>query len=171
MLATPQEVIHRAGVAMRPEYEDVSPMDDCAGFYAYRRYPASTELAKIVTDDGRSAVRCYMSFAVHPPAEGSHVSRVEIRTWLAGRWNPNRPIASNASVRDPYEPWTGHPDAPTPQSALILARTPKPIHLDETDVQGLIYDSQEDAFFDGDGNVVTPVQILDETAALSLSQV
>ena len=156
---------------MRPEYEDVSPMDDCAGFYAYRRYPASTELAKIVTDDGRSAVRCYMSFAVHPPAEGSHVSRVEIRTWLAGRWNPNRPIASNASVRDPYEPWTGHPDAPTPQSALILARTPKPIHLDETDVQGLIYDSQEDAFFDGDGNVVTPVQILDETAALSLSQV
>src|SRR5713101_5767876 len=66
-LTTAEDVVRRAGVAEVPEYEDVSPMSDCAGFYAFRRYPAETKLAQIVTADGRPAVRCYLRFVVLPP--------------------------------------------------------------------------------------------------------
>ncbi len=134
-------------------------MSDSAGFYAYRCYPASTELAKVVTKDGRPAVRCYLSFVVAAAREGSTVSRLQLRVWLARRWRPNRVFASHG---DPYEISSGDPDAPTTQSAALLARTRKPVDLDSSDAEGYIYDHREDVFLDGDGKVVTAAQILEQ---------
>jgi hypothetical protein len=161
-LTTPDAVIHRAGVKKLPEYEDVSPMADCAGFYAFRSYPASTELARIVTSDGRPAVRCYLRFVVASPAKGSHVSRIALEAWFSRRWRTGRVLASTGN---PDEPPPGHPDAPTPRSSVILARARKPVDLDTIDMPRFIYDNQEDAFIDEDGRVVTPHEILDELYA------
>jgi len=36
-LATAQDLIHRASVGALPEYEDVAPITDGIGFYAFRR--------------------------------------------------------------------------------------------------------------------------------------
>lgn len=157
MLATPDDVIRRAGVERLPEYEDVAPMTDSAGFYAFRRYPAGTELAQIVTPDGRPAVRCYLRFVVLPSTHGSTVSRINVEAWFARRWRPDRIFASG---HDPYE-FAGSPDGPSPQSAAILARARKPIDLDRDDVGEFLYDHREDTFLDEDGNVVTPVHILE----------
>src|SRR5713226_7768397 len=99
-LATPQEVIHRANLSEHVEYEDVSPMTDSAGFYTYRRYPPATDLARVVTKDGRPAVRCYLAFIVLPPRDDGTVSRVLLKAWLARRWRPGRVFASHG---DPYE--------------------------------------------------------------------
>jgi hypothetical protein len=74
-LASPYDVILRAGLSGRPECEDVSPMLDSAGFYTFRRYPPSSDLARVITRDGRPAVRCYLAFIVQPPKGGSTVSR------------------------------------------------------------------------------------------------
>jgi hypothetical protein len=124
VLTTPDQVIHRAAIEARPEYEDIGPMTDGPGFYAFRRYPTASNLAGIVTVDGRPAVRCYLSFAIAPPAEGSHISRVDVRAWMARRWRPSMVISSSG---DPYAPPEGHPDGPTAISAAILARAHKPI--------------------------------------------
>jgi hypothetical protein len=159
MLTTPQEVIQRAGVLMRPEYEDVSLITDAPGFYAYRPYPAGGELAQIVTNDGRPAVRCYLAFILLAPTEGSHVRRVVLKARLWRRWWTEGVFSSSGDAY-PFEP--RQLDAPTQQSAAILARTRKPINLDETDVAGLIYDNREDVFIDGDGRKVTPLQMLEE---------
>lgn len=134
-------------------------MSDCAGFYAFRRYPPNTELAQIVTTDGRAAVRCYLAFIVSAPTQGSHISRVELKAWFARRWQPGKVFSSN---EDANKPPPGHPDAPNPQSAVRLSKARKPIDLDSGDVEGFIYDSQEDIFIDADGKAVTPVQMLDE---------
>ena len=131
-------------------------MSDCAGFYAYRRYPADTDLAALVTNDGRPAVRCYLRFVVERPVQGSHVSPVGLKAWFGARWRPSTVLFSGG---DPDQP--GHPDAPTSHSATILNRTQRPIDLDETDVEGFIYDNQEDVFLDGDGCKVTAVQMLE----------
>ena len=156
ILAAPEDVIRRADVRSHPEYEDISPMSNCAGFFAYRRYPAETELAQLVSNDGRPAVRCYLRFVVGKPAQGSHISRVELQAWLGRRWQPSRVLYGG---EDPSQP--GHPDAPTSHSATILNRTQRPIDLDETDFEGFIYDNQEDVFLDEDGRKVTAVQILE----------
>lgn len=158
MLATPDDVIRRAGVQRLPEYEDVASMTDSAGFYAFRRYPAGTELARIVTADGRPAVRCCLRFVVLPPTKASTVSRVNVETWFTRRWRPDRIFSSG---HDPYEP-AGSPDGPSPQSAAILARTRKPIDLDRDDIGEFLYDHREDTFLDEDGNVVTPIHILED---------
>lgn len=157
-LTTPGEVIRRAGIEQLPEYEDVAPMTDCAGFYALRRYPAATELAQIVTGDGRPAVRCYLRFVVLPPSQGSTVSRIDVEAWFARRWKPDQVFSSGP---DPYDP-AGSPDAPSPLSVATLARVRKPIDLDRHDVGEFLYDHREDAFLDEDGNVVTPLQILED---------
>jgi len=57
---TAQDVLNRAGLAGHSEYEDVALMTDSAGFYCFRRYSPTSPLAKIVTADGRPAVRCYL---------------------------------------------------------------------------------------------------------------
>ncbi len=158
-LTTPEAIIHRAGVRTLPEYEDLSSITDGAGFYTFRRYPANSELAKVVTNDGRPAVRCYLAFIVDEPARGSHISRVQLKAWLARRWVRGRIFTTG---RDPYAPQSGDPDAPSQQSALLLAGTRKPIDLDSTDARGYIYDGREDAFLGEDGKVVTPAQILEE---------
>ncbi len=134
-------------------------MLDCAGFYAFRRYPASTQLAEIVTKDGRPAVRCYLAFIVLAPAKGSTVSRVELKAWFLRRWTSGRIFSTRP---EDFQPSPGDPNAPSAQSAAILARTRKPIDLDAMDAGGFIYDHREDAFLDGDGNAVTPIQMLDE---------
>lgn len=158
MLTAPDDVIRRAGVKRLPDYEDVSPMTDCAGFYAYRRYPADSRLARIVTGDGRPAVRCYLRFVVLPPSQGGTVSHIDVQAWFARRWRPGRVFSSRP---DPYDPGDS-PDAPSPQSLAILARVRKPIDLDRHDVGEFLYDPREDAFLDEDGNVVTPGQILED---------
>src|SRR5215472_5770409 len=107
----PEDVIRRAGVRSHPEYEDISPMSDCAGFYAYRRYPTGTELAQLVSNDGKPAVRCYLRFVVAEPAQGSHTSRVQLKAWLGRRWEPMRVLYDGG---DPSRP--GQPEAPTSQS-------------------------------------------------------
>lgn len=122
--------------------------------YTFRRYPITTSLADIVTEDGRPAVRCYLALIVDAPAPGSHVSTVLLKAWFALRWRFLREFATE-------EPEPGNPDAPSPQSAVLLARTRIPVGLDPEDAEGFIYDSREDAFFDPDGRVVTPAQILD----------
>ena len=66
-LKTAEDVIARAGVRTLPEYENIAPMLDSAGFYAYRRYPANCALANILTNDGRPAVRCYLRSSLCPP--------------------------------------------------------------------------------------------------------
>jgi hypothetical protein len=159
MLATPQDVIHRAGILSAPQYEDVLPIDEGVGFYAFRRYPPNTELARIVTSDGRPAVRCYLAFMVYAPTEGGQISRVELRARLAPRWWSDWWFMSRR--RSDTAP-AGHPDAPSPASAGIFARTRRPIDLDQTDAGGLIYDHQEDTFLDENGNAVTPVEVLDQ---------
>ena len=102
-------------------------------------------------------MRCYLALVVPPPGEGSTVSHLDVRAWLSRRWHPGRTWSSHG---DPYVPRPGDPDAPTAQSAAILAKARKPIDLDVSDAEGLIYDHREDSFIDGDGNTVTPVQIL-----------
>ena len=159
VLTTPEAVIHRAGVTAHPEYEDVSPMTDCAGFYAFRRYPSGTELADVLTNDGRPAVRCYLAFIVDAPSKGSHISRVLLKAWLARRWTRGRVFTTG---QDPYQAKPRDPDAPTEDSARLLARARTPIDLDSTDGKGYIYDSQEGTFFDEDGHPATPVRILEE---------
>jgi hypothetical protein len=158
MLSTPQEVIHRAGVMMHPEYEGVSPMSDCAGFYAFRRYPEGTELARLVTNDGRPAVRCYLRFVVVAPSEGRHVSRVELQAWCRRRLLPDGLFPSRF---DPFD-GLGQPDALTSDSAIAFARIRKPRDLEEDDTEGFIYDNQEAKFFDRDGRETTPLRMLDE---------
>jgi hypothetical protein len=162
-LTTPEAVIHRAGLAAHPEYEDVSPMADCAGFYAFRPYPPTTELARIVTSDGRPAVRCYLRFVVACPAPGSHISRINLRAWFSRRWRPGGRII--ASTGNPDDAQAGHPDVPSPQSRVVLARARKPVDLDEIDMPDFIYDNREDAFLDGQGRAVTPRAILEELYA------
>ena len=168
LLATPQDVIRRANLSEHPEYEDVSPFLDSAGFYTFRRYPSTTDLARVVTKDGRPAVRCYLAFIILPPRDDGTVSRVLLKAWFSRRWRPGRVFASHG---DPYEPPPNHPDAPTADSAVILARTRAPLDLNNTDVGSILaegrveldftYDHLEDVFLDGDGNRVTPAQILD----------
>ena len=155
MLTTPEAVINRASVMTFPEYEDVLPMGDCAGFYTFRRYPAGTQLAKIVTKDGRPAVRCYLAFIVAAPATGSNVSRLELKAWFFPRWRAERLLAGPAAAAE-------GPDGPSPQSSVLFARVRRPIDLDPEDMPGFIYDSQEDAFMDADGNAVSPHQILEQ---------
>jgi len=161
MLTTPQAVMDRAGIAAHPEYEDVSPITDAAGFYTFRRYPAGTELSQILTKDGRPAVRCYLAFIVDAPARGDHISRVQLAAWFARRWTRGRVFASSRNP-DPYQPNPEDPNAPSEPSALLLMRTRKPIDLDSTDGKGYIYDSRDDAFLDTDGRVVSPIEILEE---------
>ncbi len=158
MLTTPDDVIRRAGVGRLPDYEDVSPMTDCAGFYAYRRYPANTMLDQIITEDGRPAVRCYLRLVVRPPSQGSMVSQIDVQVWFARRWRPGREFSSRPDPNDPGD----SPDAPSPQSLATLARARKPIDLDSHDVGEFLYDHREDVFLDEDGKVVTPTQILED---------
>ncbi len=157
-LDTPQAVINRAGVAVLPEYEDVSPMDDCAGFYAYRRYPPDTPLAQIDTASGSVGVRCYLRFVVGPPVSGSHIRRIDLRAWFSRRWKTGRVLASPGN---PDDAMAGHPEAPTPQSRVLLAKASKPVDLDAMDMPPFIYDQREDAFCDEDRTAVTPPPILD----------
>ena len=150
----------RAGVAARPEYEEVSPILDAPGFYAFRRYPAGTELASILTSDGRPAVRCYLAFIVMPPRAGSKVSQVILKAWFARRWLTGQPMGR------PDTATFGHPDAPSPASTIVLAKTTKPLDLDsEDDMPGFIYDNAEDVFLDDDGTVLQPHQMLEEMYA------
>ncbi len=158
ILTTPDDVIRRAGVEQLPDYEDIAPMADCAGFYAYRRYPADSKLARIVTEDGRPAVRCYLRFVVLQPSQGSTVSHIDVQAWFERRWRSGRVFSSGP---DPYDP-ADSPDAPSPQSIATLTRARKPIDLDRHDVGEFLYDHREDTFLDEDGNVVTPAQILED---------
>jgi len=127
------------------------------GFYAFRRYPPNSALASIITKDGRPGVRCYLAFIVMPATGG--ISRIELRAWLSRRWREGRVFAPH---RELDQAPSGHPDAPTPQCAAVLARTRKPIDLDNIDARPFVYDHVEDVFLDENGTVVTPVQILDE---------
>ncbi len=157
MLRTPAEVIARASVLTRPEYEDVSPITDAPGFYAFRRYPPDTPLGSVITTDGRPAVRCYLAFIVLLPEAGSNISSVVMKAWYARRWIDGLPFG-RADTPPP-----GHPDGPNPASSIILARTPKPLNLDsEEDLPGYIYDNTENRFFDEHGNEVTPLGMLEE---------
>jgi hypothetical protein len=158
-LTTPEAVIHRAGLAAHPEYEDVAPMKEDAGFYTFRPYPSDTTLARILTADGRAAVRCYLAFIVEAPAKGSHTSRLILKARLARRWVSGWIVTTGP---DPYTPSPGDPNAPTEQSALLLKRARKPIDLDSQDAKGYIYDNGEDKFLDDEGRVVTPLQILED---------
>jgi hypothetical protein len=124
----------------------------------FRRYPADSELTRIVTEDGRPAVRCYLRLVVFPPGEGGTVSHIDVQAWFSRRWIPNRVFSSGP---DPYDP-AGSPDGPSFQSVAALVRARKPIDLDRRDVGEFLYDHKEDVFLDQDGIVVTPVQILEE---------
>lgn len=134
-------------------------MSDCAGFYAFRRYPSNTQLAKVVTNDGRPAVRCYLAFIVLAPAKGSTVSRVEVKAWFSRRWISGRIFSTRP---EDFQPSPGDPNAPSPQSAVVLDRTRKPLDLDSAVADGFIYDDREDTFINADGKVVAPLQILDD---------
>src|SRR5437870_246554 len=155
-LQSAEDVIARAGVRTLSEYEDIAPMLDSAGFYAFRRYPANSALTRILTNDGRPAVRCYLAFIVMPPTGG--ISRIELRAWLSRRWREGRVFAPH---RELDQAPVGHPDAPTQQWATVLASTRKPIDLDNMDARTFVYDHNEDSFLDEDGKVVSPAQILD----------
>ena len=159
-LTTPQAVMTRAGIAAHPEYEDVSPMTDSAGFYTYRRYPPGTSLAHIVTADGRPAVRCYLALIINPRDSGQQISRIELKAWFARRWRDGRVFASRGEL-DESPP--GHPDAPSTASRVILTQSRLPLDLDSMDSpKAYLYDSREDAFLDEDGHAVTPLEMLEE---------
>ncbi len=156
-LVTAEDVIGRAGIKTSSEFEDVTPMSEYAGFYAFRRYPRGSALASVLTSDGRPAVRCYLSFIVKPPTGG--ISRIDLHAWLWRRWLEARLLAPSREL-DQAPP--GHPDAPTPPCAAVLARTRKPVDLDTIDARPFFYDHAEDIFHDDEGNVFSPAQILEE---------
>jgi len=159
-LATPEAVIQRAGIMGHPEYEDVLPMTDSAGFYTFRRYPVwYGSRSGPHQKDGRPAIRCYMAFIVDAPTKGSHASPVTLRVRLARRWVQGWVVTTG---EDPYKPAPGDPNAPTQESTLLLARSQKPIDLDSSDAKGYIYDNVEDTFLDDEGRVVTPLQIFED---------
>src|SRR2546428_8031186 len=56
-----------------------------------------------------------------------------VEVWFQRRWRRGRGRVISTEP-DPYEPERADPDAPTPQSAAILARTRNPIDLDSDDV-------------------------------------
>jgi hypothetical protein len=156
MLRTPEEVMVRAAVGGRAEYEDVSPIRDAPGFYAFRRYPPDTALGSVVTTDGRPAVRCYLAFIVLLPKAGSTISQVVLKAWYARRWLDGIPIGRSDN------PPPGHPDGPSPASSVTLVQAPKPINLDSEDMPGYLYDNAEDRFFDENGKTVEPLDMLEE---------
>jgi len=158
MLRTAQDVIIRSGLKGDPDYEDLSPINDGAGFYVFRRYPTGTTLARVVTNDGRPAVRCYLSLALARPGDGGQVRRVYVRAWLARRWNPANELAWTGD--DPYAVRQGDPDAPSAASRVLLAKGRKPIPLYDTD--SYVYDEREDIFLRDDGSQVTVAQMLDD---------
>ena len=131
-------------------------MTDCAGFFAYRPYPPGSQLSGVSTHDGRPAVRCLIQFVVDPPrgASGS-VSRVQVHARFSRRWNPGRIW----STTDPDAHDAADPDAPNPQSVVLLKKARRPLDLDFVD--DYIYDLHEDKFIDDSGNVVRPEQILE----------
>jgi hypothetical protein len=158
MPLTADSLIHGSGILKHPEYEDVKPITDAPGFYAFRRYPADTELAQVVTKDGRAAIRCYVAVIIQAPASPSPISAVSVRAWLAPRWRDERRLNPG---RDPFDAPPGHPDAPRPDSVPILAKARLPIALDDTDAT-YIYDHRENVFLGEDGRQLSPIQILDE---------
>src|SRR5262249_1742828 len=112
MLSTGQDLVRRSLIESRPEYEDVEPLDSddhtVIGLRAYRPYPSGTALSRVITPDGRPAVRCGLTFVIQ-----AGITRVvEVRTWLA-RWKPQEVFSSDP---DYYDPKPGDPKGPSPQS-------------------------------------------------------
>jgi hypothetical protein len=156
MLDTPEAVMARAGIAALPEYEDVASILDAPGFYTFRRYPVGTDLASVITADGRPAVRCYLAFIVKRPPAGSTVSPVILKAWFARRWLTGQPMGRLDTAP------SGLPNGPGPASVAVLAKTPKPLDLDsDDDMPGFIYDNVEDVFQDDTGKILTPRQMLE----------
>jgi hypothetical protein len=156
-LATAADVIRRANIDQLPQYEDVGPISDAAGFFAYRPYPPGSELSKVVTGDGRHAVRCLIKFYVDPPTEGSFASRVVLQTRLSRRWKPGR-IWSSTGDEDAHD--SNDPDAPTPESATIFQKAHRPLDINFRDEY--TYNHQEDVFIGEQGSIVTPEQMLED---------
>lgn len=167
ILATAADVIRRARVEQLAEYEDVAPMTDCAGFYAFRRYPQDTILSRIVTRDGRPAVRCYVRFVVQAPATPeSVVCRVELQPWFFRRWRHGRSLVRGD---DDGQDEPGSHDRPNAESAGLLRKARIPVDLDADDVGGdFLYDVREDVFRDATGSEVTPAAMLEYAYAKHL---
>ncbi len=158
MLTTANDVIRRTDIAGLPQYEEQGPMTDCAGFYAFRPYPAGSQLAAVLTSDGRAAVRCLTQFIVDSPQGGGSISKVILRTRFSRRWHPDLTFVSGG--RDPYAHDPGDPDAPAPQSAALLAKARKPLDLNFLDEY--IYDQREGVFMNDRGAVVNPAAMLED---------
>jgi hypothetical protein len=161
MLQTPEAVIQRTGVDRLPAYEDLGPMTDCPGFFAFRRFPPGNPLAQVTTRDGRPAVRCLVQFAVIPPKGTSVISPVEVSISFSRRWQASGRIWSTRDL-NAYDP----PDdnAPSPAVGAIFARAPKPIS-DIGFPHDFTYDNREDVFRNDRGDVVAPEQILERLCA------
>lgn len=68
-LHTPQEVITATGVGHLARYEDVGPLADTVGFFAFRRYPAGSRLAQMVTSTGAQDARCLVQLSLRHPID------------------------------------------------------------------------------------------------------
>src|SRR5882724_5469679 len=67
ILNTPQAVIQAFGVGGLPEYFDVTPYIDSAGFSAKRLYPADSPPAHVVTGSGAPYITCIVGIVVEAP--------------------------------------------------------------------------------------------------------
>lgn len=159
MNLTSQSLILRSGVNHRPEYEDCGPVEGAAGLFVFRRYPDDSPLSQVRTRDGRHGVRCLLLLSVEPATAPSGISRVRAAVRCARRWHGlNIPIGRDPDALDEFE--AAGAAAPTAQSVAILRRARKPLGFDLTD--DYTYDRGEEVFFDSNGHIVTPVQILED---------
>src|SRR5947199_7646802 len=75
-LNTPQEVIQAAGLVGVPQYFNVHPLIDAAGFVTQRLYPPDSPAAQVVTPQGQQVNRCLLVLVVEPPKNPNGISRV-----------------------------------------------------------------------------------------------
>jgi hypothetical protein len=146
-LQTPQEVIAATGVAQLARYEDVGVLDGSVGFFAWRRYPAESRLARVVTQTGAQDVRCLVQFSLRHPDRP--ITPLGVSATMLSKWRQSHFFQTYDFTQ---------PDCPTPESVRLLRRTWKPLALNFT--TEFFYDAGDGRFYNDEGPV-TGEQILD----------
>ncbi len=146
---TPQNVIQAFGVAAFPEYFDITPYIDSAGFSVKRPYPAASPPALVVTGNGAPYNTCIIGIAVEAPQTPNGLSRVYGAADLYERCQ-ERHRSSRHNFTDP--------DCPTEATFYRFKSAPRPQAVQLT--AEFFYDCADGRFYGPQGQL-TGQQILD----------
>ncbi len=147
-LNTAEGVIQATGVRDFPDYFDVIPYREGAGFTVKRYYLPNTKPTRVVTAGGQPAVCVLLHFSVEEARAAAGVRAVGVYVRLLCPYGQGR-----------IEPFNfGDPGCPTPESFALLRGMQAPLQLEFNDE--FVYDVGEERFYGQDGPV-TPRQILD----------